>query len=118
MNNSEWADKEANQILMESVAADKRGKNKRKTIDESMDYLKITLLLLILFLGFSKIDAQSPKLDYILFPEIIIYDNECTQMDGGVWFMCKQCRRCQWQDANQRDWMGRYYCVNCGAEYR
>ncbi len=48
-------------------------------------------------------------------PKCPLQHRYVRQVDGGVQFTCKRCRTNQWQDRNQADWAGNFYCRACGT---
>jgi hypothetical protein len=68
----------------------------------------LCLLVPLLFYAISLHAIPASKM-YIKHPSV-------KQADGGVHFTCKRCRPVQWQDKNQADWKGDYYCRRCGCK--
>lgn len=96
MIKQEWVEEESSAVYFE---------RKRKCrFSESMDYIKLALMMAFVFFCSTNLQAEDYRVYHV-----------CG--NDGVWFMCKNCRVCQWQASNQADWRGNYYCVICGEKY-
>jgi hypothetical protein len=92
MIKQEWVDEECDRVAKDI--------KKSKKHHDSLGHLRFLLLLISVF-----------------FCMPVHADNFSSYKDG-VWFMCKSCRTCQWQDYKQKNWWGEYFCVVCGEKYQ
>ena len=95
---NEWLDTEVKTLSLEAR------KNKADTWMVVKFLCLLFPLLLYSFFAHGSLGFSDKKVKNI----------QCVkQVDGGVFFTCKRCRICQWQDNNQVDWKGDFHCRKC-----
>lgn len=90
--------------------------NSRRKQNETLDFFRLTLLLLIVFFCSTSLNAN-PDCIVLWDSEECVLENQHIYANDGVWFMCKNCRLCQWQSSSQANWRGEYFCKGCGNKY-
>lgn len=97
---NDWLNEEESRVFSEH--------RKPSKCKESITYLKLVIMMSALFFCTFSLDAAPYQ--YSGYPKAEV-------VEGGVWFMCRNCRTCQWQDSRNMNWRGEFFCLSCGAKY-
>lgn len=90
-------------LINETLSIEHEMRDKSKKWDNVI-FSRLMIFLIPLFFYAINLDA-APK----TYP--------CYKIDdGGIYFTCQKCRISQWQDKQNCDWTGYYYCRNCGEK--
>ena len=104
-------------VSKEEIKIDREAKSKKR-LSETLDFFRISFLLLAVFFCISSAKAECGGISVVHIEEqAIIIEDHRLQADDGIWFMCNVCRLCQWQSNANRDFMGNFYCLGCKTKY-
>ncbi len=105
---NEWLDEEIQKLRYDEKLSRRNKAEKRK---ETWMVAKFLCLLLPLLFYAVFLHGSSGY-----YHSKLLKTRYIKQVDGGVQFTCKRCRTSQWQDKNNADWRGNYYCRKCGCK--
>ena len=106
-------------VSKEEIRVDRETRSSVKSrVDDTLDYLKMILLLTIVFFCISSAKAECEVISIIeIDVDTFIIEDRRLEKEDGVWFMCHVCRLCQWQSFANANWRGEFFCKGCKTKY-